>query len=58
MHLLGHALKMHVEEQLLPTAFARAANVDSTFAYMGSLMTFLAKGSGNERTLRPYGVPH
>jgi len=36
---------MHVEEQLLPTAFARAANVDSTFAYMGSLMTFLAKGS-------------
>ena len=36
---------MQVEEQLSPTAFARAANVDSTFAYMGSLMTFLAKGS-------------
>ena len=36
---------MQVEEKLLPTAFARAVNVDSTFAYMGSLMTFLAKGS-------------
>jgi quercetin dioxygenase-like cupin family protein len=36
---------VQVEEQLLPTAFARAANVDSTFAYMGSLMTFLATGS-------------
>jgi mannose-6-phosphate isomerase-like protein (cupin superfamily) len=36
---------MQVEEQLVPTAFARAANVDSTLAYMGSLMTFLAKGS-------------
>jgi mannose-6-phosphate isomerase-like protein (cupin superfamily) len=36
---------MQVEEQLLPTAFARTVNVDSTFAYMGSLMTFLAKGS-------------
>jgi mannose-6-phosphate isomerase-like protein (cupin superfamily) len=36
---------MQVEEQLLPTAFARAVNVDSTYAYMGSLMTFLAKGS-------------
>jgi len=33
------------EKQLLPTAFARAVNVESTFAYMGSLMTFLAKGS-------------
>jgi mannose-6-phosphate isomerase-like protein (cupin superfamily) len=33
------------DEQLLPTAFARAVNVESTFAYMGSLMTFLAKGS-------------
>jgi hypothetical protein len=31
---------VQVEEQLLPTAFARAANVDSTFAYMGSLMAF------------------
>ena len=28
-----------------PLAFARTANVDATFAYMGSLMTFLAKGS-------------
>src|SRR6476660_2349062 len=36
---------VQVEEQLLPTAFARAANIGSTFAYMGSLMTFLAKGS-------------
>jgi mannose-6-phosphate isomerase-like protein (cupin superfamily) len=36
---------IQVEEQLLPTAFTRAVNVDSTFAYMGSLMTFLAKGS-------------
>ena len=35
---------IQVEEQL-PRAFARAADVDSTFAYMGSLMTFLAKGS-------------
>lgn len=34
-----------VEEQLSPTAFARAVNVDSTFAYMGSLLTFLAKAS-------------
>jgi hypothetical protein len=36
---------VQVEEQLLPTAFARAANSDSTFAYMGSLITFLATGS-------------
>ena len=36
---------MQVEEHLMPTAFARAADVDATFAYMGSLMTFLAKGS-------------
>jgi mannose-6-phosphate isomerase-like protein (cupin superfamily) len=36
---------MQVEEQLLATAFARTVNVDSTFVYMGSLMTFLAKGS-------------
>src|SRR5215469_12239368 len=28
-----------------PTAFGRAVDVESTFAYMGSLMTFLAKGS-------------
>jgi hypothetical protein len=32
------------QEQLLPTAFARASNI-ATIAYMGSLMTFLAKGS-------------
>jgi len=38
-------MMMQSEEQLLPTAFARAVNVESTFAYMGSLMTFLAKGS-------------
>ena len=36
---------MQVEEHLLPMAFARAVDLDSTFAYMGSLMTFLAKGS-------------
>jgi mannose-6-phosphate isomerase-like protein (cupin superfamily) len=36
---------MQVEEQQFPTAFARAVNVDSTLAHMGSLMTFLAKGS-------------
>lgn len=36
---------MQVEKQVLPTAYARTANVDSTYAYMGSLMTFLAKGS-------------
>ena len=36
---------VQVEEYLLPMAFARAVDVDSTFAYMGSLMTFLAKGS-------------
>ena len=36
---------MQVKDNLLPTAFARAVTVDSTFAYMGSLMTFLAKGS-------------
>jgi mannose-6-phosphate isomerase-like protein (cupin superfamily) len=36
---------MQVKDKLLPTAFARAVTVDSTFAYMGSLMTFLAKGS-------------
>jgi mannose-6-phosphate isomerase-like protein (cupin superfamily) len=30
---------------LVPTAFARAVNVESTFAYMGSLITLLAKGS-------------
>lgn len=41
----GGEVMMQVEEQLLPTAFARAVNVDSTINYMGSLMTFLAKGS-------------
>jgi mannose-6-phosphate isomerase-like protein (cupin superfamily) len=38
-------MMMQFEEQPLPTAFARAVHLDSTFAYMGSLMTFLAKGS-------------
>ena len=33
------------EEQQLATTFARAATIDSTFSYMGSLMTFLAKSS-------------
>src|SRR5215813_14472064 len=36
---------MKFEEQLSPAAFARAVTIESTFAYMGSLMTFLAKGS-------------
>ena len=36
---------IQVEEHWSPTAFARAVDVNSTFAYMGSLMTFLAKGS-------------
>jgi mannose-6-phosphate isomerase-like protein (cupin superfamily) len=36
---------MQDQKHLFPTAFARATNVDSTFAYMGSLMTFLTKGS-------------
>jgi len=48
---------VQVEEHLLPMAFARAVDLDSTFAYMGSLMTFLAKGSETV-TLRSYGVPH
>jgi mannose-6-phosphate isomerase-like protein (cupin superfamily) len=34
-----------LQDKLLPSAFARTVNVDSTFAYMGRLMTFLAKGS-------------
>jgi mannose-6-phosphate isomerase-like protein (cupin superfamily) len=36
---------MQVKDKLFLTAFARAVNLDSTFAYMGSLMTFLTKGS-------------
>jgi mannose-6-phosphate isomerase-like protein (cupin superfamily) len=32
-------------EKITARAFARVVNVDSTLAYMGSLMTFLAKGS-------------
>ena len=36
---------MQFKEQLLPAAFARAVNVESTFALTGSLITFLAKGS-------------
>src|SRR5580704_13905306 len=35
----------NTDTQLIPTAYSREVNVDSTFAYMGSLMTFLAKGS-------------
>jgi hypothetical protein len=34
-----------LQDKVLPTAFARTANVDSTFSYMGSQMIFLAKGS-------------
>src|SRR5258708_19565312 len=41
----GSEVMKQVEKQELPTAFARVVNVDSTLAYMGSLMTFLAKGS-------------
>jgi len=36
---------MHLEKHLLPAAFGRAVTLESTFAYMGSLMTFLAKAS-------------
>lgn len=35
----------NMKEQAIPTAFSREANVRSTIKYMGSLMTFLAKGS-------------
>ena len=41
----GSEVMKQIEKQELPTAFARVVNVDSTLAYMGSLMTFLAKGS-------------
>jgi hypothetical protein len=36
---------INTEVQTMPTAYARRVNVDSTIEYMGSLMTFLAKGS-------------
>ena len=36
---------MQTTKKLLPTAFARAVKVESTCALMGSLITFLAKGS-------------
>jgi mannose-6-phosphate isomerase-like protein (cupin superfamily) len=35
----------NTKEQASPIAYARAVNVESTIQYMGSLMTFLAKGS-------------
>ena len=35
----------NTQQQTIPTAYSCEANVDSTIAYMGSLMTFLAKGS-------------
>jgi mannose-6-phosphate isomerase-like protein (cupin superfamily) len=35
----------NTEEQTIPAAYSREVNVDSTIDYMGSLMTFLAKGS-------------
>jgi mannose-6-phosphate isomerase-like protein (cupin superfamily) len=41
----GNMSTIEREEQRLATSFARAATVDSTFSYMGSLMTFLAKSS-------------
>jgi len=41
----GGEVMMQVEEQLLPTAFARAVNVDSTINYMGEVITLLAKGN-------------
>jgi mannose-6-phosphate isomerase-like protein (cupin superfamily) len=51
---------MQLEEHLLPMAFARAVDVNSTFAYMGSLMTFLAKGSetGGRFALMEYYTKH
>jgi mannose-6-phosphate isomerase-like protein (cupin superfamily) len=42
---VGNKTVTEPEEQQLATSFARAATVDSTFSYMGSLMTFLAKSS-------------
>jgi mannose-6-phosphate isomerase-like protein (cupin superfamily) len=36
---------MNIEEQTISTAYSREVNVDSTISYMGSLVTFLAKGS-------------
>jgi mannose-6-phosphate isomerase-like protein (cupin superfamily) len=41
----GSKATIEREEQQLATTFARAATVDSTISYMGSLMTFLAKSS-------------
>jgi mannose-6-phosphate isomerase-like protein (cupin superfamily) len=41
----GNKTTIEPAEQRLPTAFSRTATIDSTFSYMGSLMTFLAKNS-------------
>jgi len=41
----GSTTTIEREEQQLATSFARAATIDSTFSYMGSSMTFLAKSS-------------
>ena len=41
----GSKTTVEREGQQLATSFARAATIDSTFSYMGSLMTFLAKSS-------------
>jgi mannose-6-phosphate isomerase-like protein (cupin superfamily) len=41
----GSKATIEREEQHLATTFVRAATIDSTFSYMGSLMTFLAKSS-------------
>jgi mannose-6-phosphate isomerase-like protein (cupin superfamily) len=41
----GNKTTFECEEQSVATSFSRAAAVDSTFSYMGSLMTFLAKSS-------------
>ena len=41
----GSKTTIEREEKQLATPFARAATIDSTFSYMGSLMTFLAKSS-------------
>ena len=35
----------NIEEQTIPTVYSREVNLASTIAYMGSLVTFLAKGS-------------
>jgi quercetin dioxygenase-like cupin family protein len=35
----------NIKEQTIPTAYSREVNVESTFKYMGEVITFLAKAS-------------